>query len=63
VYFYDHEQRLISLPARWTDVLPADPLVAIGDGRSAFRAHDLLKLARLLRELQQQGHSSDSPKV
>ncbi len=51
VYFYDEQQRLISLPTRWTDVSPSDPLRIIADGKSAFRAQDLLELVRLLRQI------------
>ena len=28
VYFYNHEQQLIALPASWTDVIAVDPFVA-----------------------------------
>jgi hypothetical protein len=51
VYFCDDRQRLISLPTRWTDVSPPDLLLAIGQGKNAFRAHDLLELVRLLRQI------------
>jgi hypothetical protein len=42
---------LMSIPAEWTDVLPPDPLIAISQGRSPFRADDLLELAELLRRI------------
>jgi hypothetical protein len=42
---------LVSLPAGWTDVLPPDPLVAMAEGRSPFRADDLWHLAELLRRI------------
>ncbi len=51
VYFEDEQGRAISLRAQWTSVFLPPPLVAIAAGRSAFRADDLLELARLLREL------------
>ena len=46
--FFDNGGTLMSLPARWTDVLSPDPLVALSHGRSPFRADDLLELAELL---------------
>jgi hypothetical protein len=51
---------LVSLPARWTDVLPPDPLVAMAQGRSPFRADDLLKLAELLRRIDAQSHERET---
>jgi len=55
VYFEDEQGRAISLRAQWTSVFSPPPLVAIAAGRSAFRADDLLQLARLLRELRPEG--------
>jgi hypothetical protein len=49
--FFDNGGTLISLPAAWTDVLSPDPLVALSQGRSPFRADDLLELAELLRQI------------
>jgi hypothetical protein len=51
VYFHDDLGRLVSLPARWTSVLPPDPVVLVGEGRSAFRVQDLRELAHLLRQI------------
>ena len=51
VYFYNHEQQLIALPASWTDVIAVDPFVAVAEGRSLFRAEDLLDLAELVGRL------------
>ncbi len=42
------DQRVWSLPARWTDVEGPDPVVVQGAGRSPLRADDLLELAGLL---------------
>jgi hypothetical protein len=52
VYFLDESERLVALPARWTSVCPADPVVALSAGRSPFRARDLLELAELITRLQ-----------
>jgi len=42
---------LIALPASWTDVITVDPFVAVAEGRSLFRAEDLLDLAELVGRL------------
>lgn len=54
VYYHDAQGLLASIPASWTDVIPADPVVAISAGRSPFRLEDLLELTRLLLALQQE---------
>ena len=61
MYFYDDQQRLISLPTRWTDVLPPDPLHVVAKEKSAFRARDLLELVRLLRQIDE-SHSAEGGK-
>jgi len=58
VYFYNHEQQLIALPASWTDVIAIDPFVAVAEGRSLLRADDLWELAELVGRLQSK-ESSD----
>jgi hypothetical protein len=54
VFFQDERGLLVSLPARWTNVLPPEPLVAVGRGRSAFRVDDLLQLVERLEHLERQ---------
>ena len=54
MFFYDEDGQLRSLPAIWTSVVGADPVVAIGAGRAHFRVADLLALKDLLRELEDQ---------
>lgn len=54
VSFQDERGLLVSLPAQWTDVLPPEPLVAIGRGRSSFRVDDLLQLAELIQQIDRQ---------
>jgi hypothetical protein len=51
VYIYDAADELVSLPAEWTDVVPADPFIVVSAGRSPFRIADLLELSELLTEL------------
>ena len=41
-----------SVPVAWTDVVPSDPYISVGGGRSRFRVEDLMELVRLLRESQ-----------
>jgi hypothetical protein len=48
VFFFDDSGELASLPAEWTDVVPADPFVVVAAGRSPFRTADLLVLAELV---------------
>jgi len=54
VFFDNDGKGLVSLPAQWTDVLPPDPLRAISQGCSPFRADDLLKLTELVRQIDSQ---------
>ena len=57
LYYHNSDGRLVSVPARWTDAIPPDPVVAISAGRSPFRLEDLLELARLVAALLQEvGH-------
>ncbi len=51
VLFFDDTGELASLPAEWTDVVPADPFVVVSAGRSPFRTADLLVLAELVAQL------------
>ena len=39
---------LWSVPVRWTDVIPPDPYLSLGRGRSQFRVEDLRVLANLI---------------
>jgi hypothetical protein len=55
VYFEDDQGRAVSLRGQWTDVFSPPPVVMLAAGRSAFRADDLLELARLLSGLKPKG--------
>jgi hypothetical protein len=57
VYFHDERHQLTALPASWTDVVSADPLVSMAAGRTLFRANDLLDLVALVRSLSTKGGS------
>lgn len=48
VFFFDEDGVQRSLPTAWTDAAAPDALAELADGRSAFRAADLLALADLL---------------
>jgi hypothetical protein len=50
-YYRDEHGEVILIPARWTSVIPPDPVVELSGGRSRFRAQDLLALVRLLEAL------------
>ena len=41
---------LRSVPVGWTDWLPPDPVLLVGNGRAHFRVDDLLTLADLVRQ-------------
>jgi hypothetical protein len=41
VYFHDDAGQLVSLPAQWTSIFPADPYVVVSAGRASFRVQDL----------------------
>ena len=58
VFFFDDSGELASLPAEWTDVVPADPFVVVSAGRSPFRMADLLVLADLVGVLGRKPGSS-----
>lgn len=47
VYYRDEQGELVCIPARWTSAFPSDPVVELSQGRSWFRAVDLLALAQL----------------
>jgi hypothetical protein len=47
VTFEHPDGSLCSVPVGWTDVVPADPYLSLGHGRSRFRVEDLLVLADL----------------
>jgi hypothetical protein len=51
VYVYGLDGELLPLPARWTDVVPADPFVEAAAGRAPFRTEDLLELAGWVAEM------------
>jgi hypothetical protein len=46
VHLHDENGELFSLPAGWTDVVPADPFVVIADGRCPFTVDGLLAWMR-----------------
>jgi Family of unknown function (DUF5372) len=54
VHLHDADGVLFSLPAGWTDVVPADPFVVIAAGRCPFTAAGLLGLADLTGRLRSQ---------
>jgi len=54
LYYRGPGGRLVSIPARWTDRIEPDPVVAISAGRSPFRLQDLRELVRLVETLGQE---------
>jgi Family of unknown function (DUF5372) len=51
VYYLDANDRLRSIPLRWTSLAAPDPFVTIAAGRAYFRPTDLLTLSQLIREI------------
>jgi hypothetical protein len=48
VYLDVGEGELVSLPAEWTDAVPADPFVVVARGRAPFHVDALLALSELV---------------
>ena len=51
IYFEESDGRLRMIPVGWTSLVDPDPVIAVGGGRSAFRATDLVKLAVLMKQI------------
>jgi hypothetical protein len=45
------EVTVCSVPPQWTDTVPPDPEIVLGEGRALFRVADLLELASLVARL------------
>ncbi len=58
-YFLDESGELACIPARWTDAVAPDPVVAVSGGRSAFRLEDLVALTRWVATFPQE--RTDAP--
>ena len=54
IYYHDQKGHLVSVPARWTDMVSPDTVISISAGRSPFRLEDLLELTRLVTALEQE---------
>jgi hypothetical protein len=44
-------QTVCSVPPQWTDLVPPDPEIVMGEHRGVLRAGDLVELARLVESL------------
>ncbi len=55
LYYHGPKGTLVSVPVRWTDRIPEDPVVTVSAGRSPFRLEDLLGLARVVAAWEQEG--------
>ena len=53
LYFYDRQQKLISIPTSWTNYLPEDPFVKVSAKRSFFRFDDLVQLVEKINILKE----------
>jgi hypothetical protein len=50
VYYLDGVGELVSIPAQWTDAVPADPFTVVAAGRSALRVGELLRLVKSVKD-------------
>jgi uncharacterized protein DUF5372 len=48
------DRTICSVPPQWTDAVPPDPEIVIGQDRALFRVADLLGLANLVAHLCQE---------
>jgi hypothetical protein len=51
VFYRSAEGHRASLPARWTSLVPVDPVVLLSSGRTRFRVDDLIELVALVSRL------------
>jgi len=51
VFSHDENGREFRMPDHWTSLVQPDPFVVISDGRSRFHVDDLVRLARLIKDL------------
>ncbi|MGA9131183.1 MAG: DUF5372 family protein [Candidatus Sulfotelmatobacter sp.] len=51
VFFHTTDGRLSSIPLTFTDLVEADPFVAVSAGRAWMGINDLLRLAEFVQEL------------
>ena len=59
VYFHNRSEKLVSVPASWTNFGPEDPFVKISDGRSLFRGEDLLALHTAIAAVKERKNGND----
>jgi Family of unknown function (DUF5372) len=59
VYVRAGEGELVSLPAEWTDAVPADPFVVVAGGRAPFHLDGLVVLAELVASLAAAGERGE----
>ena len=60
VHLHDEDGELFSVPAGWTDVVPADPFAVIADGRCPFTVDGLLALADLVDRVRAQRDGAEA---
>jgi hypothetical protein len=55
VFYRSMHGHVSSLPARWTSLVPDDPIVTVAGERARFRVDDLVELAAIVSRLRQDG--------
>jgi len=51
VFYWDTNDRMRYLPARWTSLTVPDPFVMAAAGRAYFRLENLIQVAELIEDL------------
>jgi hypothetical protein len=63
VFYYTADMQMAYFPAGWTDVGEVDPFVELSRERALGRVEDLLRLARLVGDVQVESVNEIKPKV
>jgi len=63
VFYYTADMQMAYFPAGWTDVGEADPFVELSQGRAMGRVEDLLRLVRLVGDIQVKSVNEIKPEV
>ena len=63
MFYCTSDMQMASFPASWTDVNEADPFVELSQGRAMGRVEDLLRLVRLVGDIQVKSVNESKPDV
>lgn len=63
MFYYTADMEAAYFPASWTDVNEADPFVELSQGRAMGQVQDLLRLVRLVEDIQVESVNEIKPQV